>query len=214
MLLISSLCWLAMLPTDEKHACYSSSRDRFASLRGRWLESNKRHSYWNFSCPVEWSKYSCVHQGRESHALHAGHTTFEPSDCNLPDVVPNARVFGPTSRITLHGDCLTHTASLPETHSYSMPCPHMCRNTMRLSFHAIQQHEQQQQTNTHNTVEIVFRIALSVVRSRVSRAGIAYSPPRSSLRQFQAARGARNYVPQKIETRSRSPITQTGALNE
>jgi hypothetical protein len=28
-----------------------------------------------------------------------------------------------------------------------------------------------------------------------------YSSPRSSLMQFQAARGARNYVPQKIETR-------------
>ena len=28
-----------------------------------------------------------------------------------------------------------------------------------------------------------------------------YSPPRSSLMQFQAARGARNYVLQNIETR-------------
>jgi hypothetical protein len=28
-----------------------------------------------------------------------------------------------------------------------------------------------------------------------------YSPPRSSLMQFQAVRGARNYVPQNIETR-------------
>ena len=32
---------------------------------------------------------------------------------------------------------------------------------------------------------------------------ILYSPPRSSLIQFQAARGARNYVPQKIETRGK-----------
>ena len=30
---------------------------------------------------------------------------------------------------------------------------------------------------------------------------VCFSPPRSSLMQFQAARGARNYVPQKIETR-------------
>ena len=38
---------------------------------------------------------------------------------------------------------------------------------------------------------------------------LRYSPPRSSLMQFQAARGARNYVPQNIETRGeKNPTNQ------
>eukprot|EP00961_Rhodomonas_salina_P239325 3233066-Rhodomonas_salina.2 len=35
-------------------------------LRGQWVRDPSEPAYWNLSCPLEWSKYSCVHMGNVS----------------------------------------------------------------------------------------------------------------------------------------------------
>lgn len=69
-------------------ACYSNPQSRFAPLRGAWRADDESTrptaAYWNLSCPLEWSKYSCVLQGATEHALESQALTFEPTGCSLP----------------------------------------------------------------------------------------------------------------------------------
>ena len=60
-------------------------------LLGNWRPPNdvaeaaiRHHRYWNLSCPFEWGKYSCVHQGHPRHALDALRE-FAPRGCALAD---------------------------------------------------------------------------------------------------------------------------------
>ena len=55
---------------------------------------------------MEWSKYSCVHQGAYAHAKNSQKLTFEPSACSLPDVTMNSQVFQSGRRIVFAGDSL------------------------------------------------------------------------------------------------------------
>jgi len=88
--------------------CYSKRDERFASMRGSWTEApaTNRASYWNLSCPMEWSKYSCVHQGAHAHAEHSQKLTFEPSACSLPDIGMQSYALPRGRRIVFIGDSL------------------------------------------------------------------------------------------------------------
>ena len=64
---------------------------QFSRLAGTWEQFSKPSQaqpdptpFWNLSCPLEWSKYSCVHQGLEAHASAAASWRFVPRDCELP----------------------------------------------------------------------------------------------------------------------------------
>ena len=57
---------------------------------------------------MEWSKYSCVHQGAHAHAQQAQQLSFKPFSCNLPESVDrDDRVFPAGRRIVFAGDSLT-----------------------------------------------------------------------------------------------------------
>eukprot|EP00966_Prymnesium_polylepis_P184863 4284420-Prymnesium_polylepis.1 len=55
-----------ILKTEHTSApCYfHDPSSRFAALEGTWVNSKRQRTptYWNLTCPFEWSKYSCVHQ--------------------------------------------------------------------------------------------------------------------------------------------------------
>ena len=95
--------------SDEPALCYANVSARFEPLRGSWGNSTHEPTYWNLSCPLEWSKYSCVHQGAEAHALESRSLTFKPANCELPRLLKDEyeRVFprqGPGRRIIFQGD--------------------------------------------------------------------------------------------------------------
>ena len=85
-------------------SCYATPRRRHETLRGSWewqdpapleLAMPQPPPYWNLSCPLEWSKYSCVHQGAGAHARRAASLRFRPSDCTrLPPLVDAATAAG------------------------------------------------------------------------------------------------------------------------
>ena len=55
--------------------------------------------HWN-SCPFEWAKYSCVHQGNAGHAARA-RMRFEPAGCAMLSVDGRqlARAVRPNQRL-------------------------------------------------------------------------------------------------------------------
>jgi hypothetical protein len=76
--------------------CYADAASRHQILGGGWRAVEEQQGapklvtviddapYWNLSCPFEWSKYSCVHQGAAEHALEAVRRQFHPtSGCRL-----------------------------------------------------------------------------------------------------------------------------------
>lgn len=73
--------------------CFSTPATRHAVLNGSWpyahSSSTAPQPYYNLSCPFEWSKYSCVHQGA-SHASLAARVRFRALDCALADSVDGA----------------------------------------------------------------------------------------------------------------------------
>eukprot|EP00286_Rhodomonas_abbreviata_P019779 CAMPEP_0181309434 /NCGR_PEP_ID=MMETSP1101-20121128/12009_1 /TAXON_ID=46948 /ORGANISM="Rhodomonas abbreviata, Strain Caron Lab Isolate" /LENGTH=469 /DNA_ID=CAMNT_0023415913 /DNA_START=5 /DNA_END=1411 /DNA_ORIENTATION=+ len=71
--------------------CYADAWSRTAvPLPGFWSLDNSTLPYWDLSCPMEWSKYSCVHQGAKLHARTA-RRRFTPSNCSFSDF--DAQVF-------------------------------------------------------------------------------------------------------------------------
>lgn len=65
--------------------CYESRESRMQSLKGSFTDISYRTArYWNLSCPLELSKWSCIHQAvNDSHAQYAANLHFVPSDCEL-----------------------------------------------------------------------------------------------------------------------------------
>jgi hypothetical protein len=70
---------------ESKPLCYSDPALRHDILRGKFVDRGYRTSRsWNFTCPLELSKQSCVHQGVNlTRAEHASYLHFEPSSCTL-----------------------------------------------------------------------------------------------------------------------------------
>ena len=72
--------------------CFTTPSDRYRELSGSW--SGPRSSdkappplYYNLSCPFEWSKYSCAHQGATAKAIACASLRFTPSSgCTLPAI--------------------------------------------------------------------------------------------------------------------------------
>ena len=134
--------------------CYSSTSSRFSMLRGKWTRNQShRPTYSNLSCALEWSKYSCVHQGAVEHAAAAASLSFEPEDgCRLL-TLSNRHVLPPGWRAWLIGDSLirqllisigcslgravTRTrVSWPECHlKQAWPCHHT-RNCIECGEHS------------------------------------------------------------------------------
>ena len=134
--------------------CYSSASSRFSMLRGKWTRNQShRPTYSNLSCALEWSKYSCVHQGAVEHAAAAASLSFEPEDgCRLL-TLSNRHVLPPGWRAWLIGDSLirqllisigcslgravTRTrVSWPECHlKQAWPCHHT-RNCIECGEHS------------------------------------------------------------------------------
>ena len=81
--------------------CYGSPPDLKRVLPGAWRqpvtvsEAVRLARYWNFSCPFEWGKYSCVFQGSPDHAREAMLGFHPASGCSLrePDSAALARVL-------------------------------------------------------------------------------------------------------------------------
>lgn len=81
------------------------------------------HTYWNLSCPYEWSKYSCVHQGNSDRAIEALQFVMSHSnnsdDGNRITLRAIEEKFKST-RVLLLGDSLTRQVLL---------CPHITINS-------------------------------------------------------------------------------------
>ena len=90
--------------------CYASRESRFSILPGKWKRDwTHRPAYSNLSCPLEWSKYSCSHQGLPQHAAAAASHRFEPAGgCHLLTLSEDVhRRFIPSRRrIWMVGDSL------------------------------------------------------------------------------------------------------------
>ncbi len=115
---------------DDEHlpSCYSSLGSRFLPLDGDWVENyNNLHqttpdtttfdtthqlAYWNLSCPLEFSKYSCVGQGKYDQAFQAATTRFIPRYCRFATTKNEATAITTLARVlkdrrvVLHGDSL------------------------------------------------------------------------------------------------------------
>ena len=84
--------------------CYSDTQK--GTLNGSWVRLAGPPPYWNLSCPYEWSKYSCVHQGALAHA-RAARPGFVPRGCRLLDVDgPRLARALRGRRLYFHGDSL------------------------------------------------------------------------------------------------------------
>ena len=103
----------------ERTTCYSSKESRLKELRGRFtiksneVASRNEVSYWNLSCPFEWVKYSCAHQGG-SHADLAKRVEYEASECDLPafDASSLSRALDGGKRLVFLGDSLVRQISI------------------------------------------------------------------------------------------------------
>ena len=65
---------IAISPPFERDlpVCYASEPHGLGALSGNWrTDDSPEPPYWNLSCPFEWAKYSCVHQGNAGHAARA-----------------------------------------------------------------------------------------------------------------------------------------------
>jgi hypothetical protein len=83
--------------TATEPPCYATRRARVAPLKGAWGEparglwhlfardAPRPRPYGNLSCPLEWSKYSCAHQGQTAKAARAAGRRFAPAGCSLSD---------------------------------------------------------------------------------------------------------------------------------
>ena len=84
--------------------CYATREARVAPVRGAWVARGERQSsYRNLSCPLEWSKYSCVHQGQAARAAAAAGRGFAPAGCALGGAW---RPRGNGTRVFFWGDSL------------------------------------------------------------------------------------------------------------
>ena len=87
-------------------SCYGTPHSRQHTLRGSWRAGRSVPPYWNLSCPLEWSKYSCVHQGAE-HAEAAARLEFVPTGCVLPsNAAQLAKALPRGRRIVFLGDSM------------------------------------------------------------------------------------------------------------
>jgi hypothetical protein len=69
--------------------CYSHRDARKRPLLGDWktdLTKQHRPPYWNLSCPLEFSSYSCVHQEKYEQAEYSAYTQFIPKGCRMLDL--------------------------------------------------------------------------------------------------------------------------------
>ena len=99
--------------------CYDDVQSRLKPLRGSWGDVTNQSfasqlpfgNYFNLSCPFEWSKYSCVHQGALRRAELTRNRVFVPDDgCQLlSPSLDDMYLFGDNSRnrtLHFHGDSL------------------------------------------------------------------------------------------------------------
>jgi hypothetical protein len=89
--------------------CFADPSDRFHALSGTWTKSSASLAYSNLSCPLEWSKYSCAHQGAVAHSRTAASLRFEPTGCRLLHLAGErsvARAFPSGRRVWFVGDSL------------------------------------------------------------------------------------------------------------
>lgn len=62
--------------------CFDTFNSRHEVLQGEWKNiKHKNPNYWNLSCPLEWSKYSCIHQNQTEKAVESSNIIFESSKC-------------------------------------------------------------------------------------------------------------------------------------
>ena len=99
---------IAISPPFERDlpVCYASEPHGLGALSGNWrTDDSPEPPYWNLSCPFEWAKYSCVHQGNAGHAARA-RMRFEPAGCAMLSVDGRqlARALRPNQRLMLIGD--------------------------------------------------------------------------------------------------------------
>ena len=72
--------------------CFQTPSDRYRELSGSWSDPRSSDKsppplYYNLSCPFEWSKYSCAHQGATAKAIACASLRFTPSSgCTLPAI--------------------------------------------------------------------------------------------------------------------------------
>ena len=72
--------------------CFQTPSDRYRELSGSWSgprsgDKSPPPLYYNLSCPFEWSKYSCAHQGATAKAIACASLRFTPSSgCTLPAI--------------------------------------------------------------------------------------------------------------------------------
>ena len=95
--------------------CYSAahaavSQDaRRRKLAGTWVQDEGSPSYWNLSCPFEFSKYACARHTPRGERGVLAHKRFEPTGCrfvNLDDGGAHiARILG-NRTVLMHGDSL------------------------------------------------------------------------------------------------------------
>eukprot|EP01083_Nonionella_stella_P036593 99830_1 len=103
--------------TTQGSPWYATNGSRMQALHGSWtVQLNAQPRYWNLSCPIEWSKYSCVHQAL-SHARFAASQRFVPDNCAL-DVLDGQKFANRLRNRTVYfvGD------SLPRQVMIAMTC--------------------------------------------------------------------------------------------
>jgi hypothetical protein len=78
---------LTTITTESKlPLCYSNRESRKRPLLGDWkIDLTKPPPYWNLSCPLEFSSYSCVLQEKYEQAEYSAYTQFLPKDCRIID---------------------------------------------------------------------------------------------------------------------------------
>jgi hypothetical protein len=95
--------------------CYADNESRLEGLQGRFVVKEDGHEeagYWNLSCPLEWSKYSCAHQNAK-HANISRLVHYEAANCELP--LFNPVVFANSlagRRLIFLGDSLVRQVSI------------------------------------------------------------------------------------------------------
>lgn len=95
--------------------CYADNESRLEGLQGRFVVKEDGHEeagYWNLSCPLEWSKYSCAHQNAK-HANISRFVHYEAANCELP--LFNPVVFANSlagRRLIFLGDSLVRQVSI------------------------------------------------------------------------------------------------------
>lgn len=100
------------IENSMKDLCYSQPAFRLKPVSGTFQEEYTRHPlYWNLSCPMESSKWSCSHFGHDvEHAAYAARLEFKPSSCYLhsaSSLISHLALITPPKRLVFIGNSMT-----------------------------------------------------------------------------------------------------------